>query len=227
MTSDTALIILARYPEHGKVKTRLARDLGVENTLVLYQAFLQDLLLKFSCWHYDLHWAYTPTERDFAGLLSSWAPQNGPYCCWPQQGQDLGKRLMHAFCLTLPSYRSVLLISSDTPQLERAQLLQARKALDVSDVVLLPAEDGGYSLIGMNKPYDLFSGIPMSTDAVLGLTVKKAQQQSLTVSLLAPCFDVDNIAALRRLSALLEQNPTIAPTTAACLQDIALQRKAS
>ena len=107
-----------------------------------------------------------------------------------------------------------VLIGSDSPQVSRAIIDQARAALDAADVVLGPAEDGGYYLIAMRSPHDVFSGIPMSTPEVREMTVMSAERQGLRVHLLEPLLDVDELPDLQRLAALLEKNPSLAPTTA-------------
>src|SRR5207244_1912779 len=109
---------------------------------------------------------------------------------------------------------------SDSPQISRATILEAQQALEVADIVLGPAEDGGYYLIGMRDSHDVFSGIPMSTEVVLQMTIEKAQQQSLSVHLLEPLFDIDEERDLIRLRALLQQDSTLAPHTAAYLAEL-------
>jgi len=120
---------------------------------------------------------------------------------------------MRQFCRTI-------VIASDSPQISRAAILQAVQALETTDVVLGPAEDGGYYLIAMREPYDVFSGIPMSTEVVLQMTIEKAQQQRLSIHLLEPLFDIDEPPDLTRLAELLHQDSTLAPYTAACLAEL-------
>lgn len=217
--SDTALVIVARYPEKGKTKTRLARSLGDDATAQLYHAFLTDLAQRFAGWSYDLHWAYTPAEADFASFATTLAPEHATDMrSFPQQGPDLGARLQHAFQSTCGrGYSKTILIGSDSPQISRAIIQRAEAALEHADVVLGPAEDGGYYLIAMRQPYDVFSDIPMSTSVVLQMTIEKAQRQRLAVSLLEPLFDIDELPDLERLAHLLQRDQGLAPATAACL----------
>src|SRR5205807_8153449 len=131
------------------------------------------------------------------------------------QGIDLGARLHHVFRWTHDQgYRSTIVISSDTPQISLKIVTQAQKALATADVVLGPADDGGYYLIAMRKPYDVFSGIPMSTSVVTHMTMQLAQRQGLKVHLLEPLFDVDELPDLLRLAQLLQTNTSLAPATA-------------
>jgi rSAM/selenodomain-associated transferase 1 len=221
-TSDTALVIMARYPEYGKVKTRLAQSLGAHKTLALYRAFLQDLAQRFADWIYDLYWAYTPADSDFSALISSF--ETG--CCekpgvFPQRETDFGARLLHAFEYTHDAgYQRTILISSDSPHISRAIIQQAYDALTHTDVVLGPAEDGGYYLIAMRHPYDVFSAIPMSTEVVLELTIAKAKEQNLSVSLLEPLFDIDTQQELLCLADMLRQDRSLAPSTATYLESL-------
>ena len=216
--SKTALVILARTPEEGQVKTRLAATIGTAETLRLYKAFLCDLACRFASSQeeaYTVHWAYTPTEADFVASLTDLAPTAIPDNCFPQCGPDLGSRLHHAFHTTSRfGFQQTILIGSDAPQIGREIIAQASQALEQADVVLGPAEDGGYYLIAMRKPYDLFSQIPMSTAQVLQMTIERAHCLGLRVHLLEPLFDIDELPELLRLKALLAVQPELAPASA-------------
>lgn len=214
--SDTALVVMARYPEAGKTKTRLARELGGEATAELYRAFLTDLALRFARPEYALHWAYTPECADFDALVAQLAPEQVDYMtCFPQQGADFNTRLHTAFRWThTRGYTRTIVIGSDSPHISRAIVERALAALNTTDIVLGPAEDGGYYLIAMRQPLDVFSGIPMSTSVVLRRTIELAQRQALTTHVLETLFDVDELPDLLRLADLLAANSTLAPATA-------------
>lgn len=220
--SDTALVIMARYPELGKTKTRLAASIGAEGTLHLYRAFLIDLAQRFADWNSDLYWAYTPANVEFAEFLRGLVSLDvSLWRNFPQHGTGLGERLLHAFCTAHADHmRKTIVIASDTPHISHALISQAQEALDGADVVLGPAEDGGYYLIAMRKPHDVFSGIPMSTQHVLHMTVDKAHQLGLSVHLLEPLFDIDELPDLFRLAHILQEEQALAPATAACLAKI-------
>jgi rSAM/selenodomain-associated transferase 1 len=227
VTSDTALIIVARYPQRGAIKTRLASAIGEDATIELYRAFLTDLALKFApahnrCNQYDLHWCYTPASTDFGALLSTLTPTlSASMHFFPQQGEGLGERLHHAFCTAhRRGYRKTIVIGSDSPHIRPAIFAQARAALDHAGIVLGPAEDGGYYLIAMRDPHDVFSGIPMSTSAVLQKTIELARRQKLNISTLETLFDIDELPDLLRLTELLHADYTLAPITAAHLATI-------
>lgn len=218
--ADTALVIMARYPQIGTTKTRLARTLGNEETVRLYRAFLTDLACRFAgqpgC---DLHWAYTPAGANFAALMTELAPSLVRHMqFFPQEGDGLGERLHNAFRRTYAQgYERTVVIGSDSPQICANTITEASRALDKADVVLGPAEDGGYYLIAMRRPHDVFQGIPMSTGAVLRMTVELAQRQGLEVSLQETLFDIDELSDLARLAHLLRADASLAPATAALL----------
>ena len=217
--SDTALVVMARYPEAGKTKTRLARTLGHSEVACLYQAFLTDLALRFvgQAWH--VHWAYTPAEIDYQAFVATLAPAYAQQMsCFAQQGEDFGARLHHVFQWTsAQGFQRTILIGSDSPHISHETIEHAQTALDKADVVLGPADDGGYYLLAMRKPYDVFTGIPMSTNVVAQMTIEAAQRQGLTTHLLEPLFDVDELPDLLRLAQLLATDSTRAPATAAHL----------
>jgi uncharacterized protein len=219
---DTALVVMARYPEAGKTKTRLARTIGDEETLRLYQAFLTDLAWKFAGQTFDLHWAHTPAQVDYLCVIANLAPSLIQYMqSFPQQGKDLGARLHNVFRWTRDhEYQRTIVIGSDSPQISLEIVAQAQKALDKAEVVLGPADDGGYYLIAMRRPYDVFRDIPMSTSAVAHMTIELAESQGLKVHTLENLFDIDELPDLLRLVQVLEEDSSLAPATATCLATI-------
>lgn len=218
--ADTALVIVARYPQIGTTKTRLARALGNEETVRLYRAFLTDLARRFAGQPaYDLHWAYTPAGVDYAAFMAELAPSLVRHMrFFPQEGDGLGERLHNAFRRTYAlGYERTVLIGSDSPQIGAHTIIEASRALDRADVVLGPAEDGGYYMIAMRRPRDVFQSIPMSTGAVLRKTVELAQRQGLEVNLQETLFDIDELSDLACLAQLLRADASLAPATAALL----------
>lgn len=215
---ETALVIVARTPQMGQGKTRLAATIGPEATLQLYRAFLTDLARRFVNQPYTLHWTYTPAEADFQVALAQLDATLPLSLAFPQIGPDFGSRLQHAFRTThARGFQKTILIGSDAPHISREMVAQAEQALERADVVLGPAEDGGYYLLAMRAPHDLFSGIPMSTSLVLDMTFKRARDLGLSVHLLEQLFDIDDYSTLIRLMRLLQAQPALAPATAACL----------
>jgi rSAM/selenodomain-associated transferase 1 len=199
MRTHVALAIMARHPTAGAVKTRLARAIGAERACTLYRAFLRDLDERFTGGHRGLIWAFHPPDSDFAACVSAGAR------CLPQSGNGLGERMHNCFRrLCADGFEKVILIGTDAPHLRDQWLDEAEAALDTVDVVLGPTDDGGYYLIAMRQPHDLFHDIEMSTERVLADTLVKARAASLTVHLLARTFDIDEGDDLARLRALLE-----------------------
>jgi len=199
-TPRTALVIMARHPTVGEVKTRLANEIGAERACALYTAFLRDFDARFARAARTLVWAFHPPERDFAAVVSAGSR------CLPQEGADLGARMLACFRrLRGEGFGRVIVIGADVPHVRDEWLDEAEAALDRADVVLGPSEDGGYYLIAMRATHDVFSGIEMSTDAVLEETLARAARANLRVHLLPPTFDIDEAADLARLRDLLRQ----------------------
>jgi rSAM/selenodomain-associated transferase 1 len=193
-----ALVVVAKYPTPGLVKTRLAATLGVEGACALYAAFLADLEARLSGAGYPPLWAYTPADAPFGDRV---APAER---CFPQEGADLNARLLNAFrTLLAAGWQQVAIVSSDTPHLPLRWLDAAYAALAAHDLVLGPADDGGYSLIAMAAAHDVFDGVAMGTAAVLAQTLARARQQGLRVHLLDSTFDVDEPHDLARLATAL------------------------
>ncbi len=222
-TPDTALIVMARYPELGKAKTRLASSLGEQETLGLYRAFLSDIAQRHAGQEaYTVCWAYTPAEVNYQELVAILTPTHASSMRYfPQQGADFGTRLHNAFRWTqAQGFKYTILIGTDSPQIRREHIMTARAALDDVDVVLGPSDDGGYYLLGMRVAHDVFSGIPMSTDVVTQMTLEAAQRQGLSDHLLDSLFDIDELPDLVRLAQMLKEDPTLAPVTAAYLNTL-------
>jgi hypothetical protein len=199
--AEEALVIVAKYPEVGSVKTRLAQHIGQELASQLYLGFIRDLEAKFSQGRRLLFWAYTPAGSNFPGLVNSGSQ------CFPQEGEYLGARLHNIFRrLFRQGYQRVAIMSSDSPQMLREWIDEAFARLLEIDVVLAPADDGGYNLVGLRADHDLFTGITMSTPRVLADTIERARMLNLSVHLLPASFDVDAIEDLEKLRRFLTQS---------------------
>jgi uncharacterized protein len=126
----------------------------------------------------------------------------------PQTGDDLGARLDHALthCLLQRGAGKVVIMDTDSPTLPAAYLAQAFARLDTADVVLGPCDDGGYYLIGLNRPAPrLLREVTMSTPHVVRETLALAAAEGLKTALLPPWYDVDTVAELERLTQELAQ----------------------
>jgi hypothetical protein len=213
--SKEVLVIMARYPEAGAVKTRLARDLGPQGTLRLYRAFIDDLAGKFGPLSRPLIWYYLPASSPFSQLFSRRFP------CRPQSGSSLQERMLRIFDeLFGEGFNRVVVIGADVPHIPVDAVDEAFSLLDAVDVVLRPSCDGGYHLIGLAAAWDLFSRIPMSTDHVLRDTIDRAASMGLSVHCLAPSFDVDTIEDVKRLIQFLAETDDPLPRTRETLAEI-------
>ena len=182
----------------GQVKTRLASGMGELPALEIYKHLVQ---LTYSAleevpvpvWTFFSDFIPESTHRIVENSLV-------------QQGQDLGERMSNAFARTFESGRDkVVLIGTDCPTLQSHHLLQAFEALNHSDLVLGPATDGGYYLIGMKSSAAyLFEGIAWSTSQVLSQTLHVASQQGLIVTLLSELDDIDTQEDWQRYSSQFE-----------------------
>jgi rSAM/selenodomain-associated transferase 1 len=182
----------------GQVKTRLASGMGELPALEIYKHLVQ---LTYSA----LEEVPVPVWTFFSDFLPvSINPivENS----FVQQGQDLGERMSNAFARTFESGRDkVVLIGTDCPTLQSHHLLQAFEALNHSDLVVGPATDGGYYLIGMKgKAAYLFERIAWSTSQVLSQTLHVASQQGLIVTLLPELDDIDTQEDWQRYSSQFE-----------------------
>lgn len=214
---EDALVVVAKYPEPGRVKTRLARQIGEGPAAELYLAFLQDIAERFGRSDRPLHWAYTPAHRDFVGLMG----HGSLYLA--QKGHGLDQRLRHIFRqLLAQGFRHVVAMGADSPQVSPDWVEEAFARLGSNDVVLGPAEDGGYYLVGLKEPHDIFSGVAWSTGVVLAQTLEKARVRGLSVHLLPTTFDVDQVEDLAKLRHFLAENPEALPHTARVMAKLLL-----
>ena len=186
------LIIFAKEPRPGHVKTRLIPNLSPEGAAQLYHSFLIDILEEMGqVPHVRLALAFSPPGSQV--FFRSLAPPGMEL--FPQEGRDLGERMARACARGFAAgYSPVMLRGSDTPDLPAAEVSEARKVLAAGNfqVVLGPATDGGYYLVGLNEPQpSLFEGPIWSSSTVLSSTLTLARQQGLTVHLLPSWPDID------------------------------------
>jgi uncharacterized protein len=186
------LIIFAKEPRPGQVKTRLSPPLSPEAAAQLYHRFLQDILDEMARGpEMRLAVAFSPpTAQDFFSRLASPGTD-----LFPQEGADLGERMARAFARSFAAgFGPVLLRGSDVPDLPAAVVSEANSVLATgqAQVVLGPATDGGYHLVGLTEPQPaLFRGPAWSSSTVLTDTLRLARQLGLRVHLLPPWPDID------------------------------------
>lgn len=200
----TALAIFAKAPVPGQVKTRLCPPLTPDEAATLHGSFVLDTLerTRTAVGKFKL-----PIDRYLGCAPSSSLvffkimEERQAVSLFDQDGEDLGIRMARAFeHLFTRGYRSVILVGTDVPTLPLERYQQAAKLLETHDLVLGPALDGGYYLIGLTKPAPaLFQNIPWSTDQVLSLTKAQADKLALSTALLPEWRDVDTPDDLRAL----------------------------
>ncbi|HUQ72365.1 MAG TPA: TIGR04282 family arsenosugar biosynthesis glycosyltransferase [Planctomycetaceae bacterium] len=190
-----ALGIFAKQPTPGAVKTRLARDIGNAAATAFYEACLNDLVERFAA---TADWrcvGYAPQTHEAATYFQKLV--DGRYQLWPQPDGDLGRRIEAFFTATIPEADGdqpmhAVLIGSDSPTLPTTLIEAALVALERTDVVLGPAADGGYYLIGARGcPRGWLSGVRWSTPWTLADTVDAAERHGLSLSLLPVWYDID------------------------------------
>jgi rSAM/selenodomain-associated transferase 2/rSAM/selenodomain-associated transferase 1 len=186
--SATAILFL-KAPRAGFVKTRLGRDAGAEKALAVYRELAELQWRRIpSSWRTEIHFAPADAESE----MRQWLGDRGFFR--PQVEADLGGRLASGFTSAFRDGGApVIALGGDCPELDAACLERARLALERADIVLGPATDGGYYLIGLNRETPgLFENIPWSTSAVLAATLTRAAALGLRVSLLEVKSDIDD-----------------------------------
>jgi uncharacterized protein len=189
---EVALIIFQKNPILGKVKTRLGATIGSLKAQEIYQV-LVDLA----------HREALKTAFKVFVYYSSFIPEPKPSNKFQyriQEGSDLGERMNNAFQEVLKmGFQKVLIIGTDCPELDAKVLTEGARQLDQHDLVIGPANDGGYYLLGMKSiQSEIFENIAWSTDSVLASTQMKAQQLGLTVKLLTILSDIDTEEDLKK-----------------------------
>lgn len=189
------LLVFARLPQRGRVKTRLARDIGEERALILYEAMLRDTLHSIGGPSQELEievmWA---PSSDANGDALRRAFGDRPLAM--QTGETLGDRLSMAFSERFFFHRTlkIIAIGVDDPALDRQLLDHAFALLDSCDWVAGPALDGGYYLIGCRAASyksEVFMDVAWGTNSVLPTTLAKIRDAGATVALLPERRDID------------------------------------
>ncbi len=192
----TIFLYFVKYPEPGRVKTRLGKEIGFEKAAQRYRSLAESNFKKLTEASGDdicVQVTFDPPEAE--EKIKAWLPGSSYR---PQQGVALGERLTNAFKDAFDcGAQWVLALGSDTLGLEPHHIRQALDELENSDVVIGPAHDGGYYLIGMNKLYfSLFQRIPWSTSQVLETTLERIRKERLRYFLLPPLEDLDEMKSI-------------------------------
>lgn len=191
------LCIFARTPRLGQVKRRLALEIGAPAALETYVALAEDTFARLAAvegMSAEL-WLAGPVNDVVRRWLQTWSlPLH------IQQGDDLGARMAQALACSHAEGARAVVVGTDCPPVDGAYVRRAVLALDEVDVVLGPATDGGYALVGTRAPaVEIFRDIPWGTSAVLDATLTRVRELGLAVRLLEPVWDVDTAEDLARL----------------------------
>ena len=193
-----ALVMVAKAPQEGLVKTRLCPYLTLAEATRLYECLLGDIAVKLAAHPGSDFWiACVPEGEEYFSQHQRRAR------LLVQRGSDLGERLEHAFLdLFHMGYQRIVVADSDSPIVPLSSITCAYEELSEgnSDIVLGPCADGGYYMIGLKRPErEIFRNIPWSTERVLDNTVEKANDLGLRIALADPTYDIDEAGDLRRL----------------------------
>jgi uncharacterized protein len=223
-------LIAAREPTPGLTKTRLGATIGMERAAELYAAFLGDLAARFTprpgeAWGFDVGWAFTPAEVDFACVLQQIGCAAPPDAVRfvPQHGDGWDVRQANILAWGHEQgYDRTVLIGSDSPQLPFAVVREAFAALEDHDVAMGRTVDGGYYLIGMRGFQDILAGVPMSTVSAADALAARSEGLGLRLAELPLTFDVDEERDLRHLRLALAPDGARAPRTWVALRRLGL-----
>ncbi|WP_395627755.1 TIGR04282 family arsenosugar biosynthesis glycosyltransferase [Daejeonella sp.] len=189
LLDSVALIVFVRNPIYGKVKTRLAKDIGDDRALEIYKLLLKytfSISQRLNCKKF-VYYADEIVQDDIWNLADFTKRQ--------QEGNDLGERMHQAMNeLFIQGFTKVILIGSDCFELNTPVLEEAIFQLDQNDAVLGPATDGGYYLLGLNEIIsELFSDKIWSTDQVSQDTINDLERLQKTYYLLPELNDIDDV----------------------------------
>lgn len=201
---SAALVIFAKAPVAGQVKTRMMAALGDEGAARLAEQLLLHAVQQAAQVHWDaLALCVSPDTTHPAFALAQALAKttvHGHLALSEQGDGDLGQRMHRALVRGLSQHAAVLLMGTDAPSLNAAVLQHAALALQTHDAVFVPAHDGGYALVGLRRPVPgLFEGMVWSTASVMAETRMRAHQAGLRWCELAPVHDMDEPTDLHHL----------------------------
>jgi len=191
------LSIFTKSPVLGKAKTRMQPQLSKEFSLELHTRLVDYVLLEWS------RSKVCPLKINLAGdqnYFSSVLPQWQKLSLSFQEGEDLGERMYAAAITGLKEFKGVILVGTDCPFINTNYLMKACHALNAHDVVIGPAADGGYVLLGLKKCYkELFMGIQWGGNTVFSDTIDRINENNLRYIVLPELDDIDHPKDLPKL----------------------------
>jgi hypothetical protein len=218
------ILVFVRYPEPGRVKTRLAATVGDAVAADIYRAFVEDLLKV--CHSTSNPVTVMVSEEEDLEKTRGWLVEvlGGVFACEAQQGHDLGERMSRAFERVFErGFEQAILIGSDIPDLPADIIRKGFDALRSKDVVIGPCRDGGYYLIGFRSPgfrRAVFEGVEWSTPSVFSRTRGLVAENRLSCEILPQWDDVDTFDDLERLFDRVKTTDGAPRTLVACRKQV-------
>lgn len=196
---DNCVLFFVKYPIGGRVKTRLAAELGEQAAVELYKNFVLDMLSTIRQINMPIRICYQ--QEPNGDKMKEWLGDQYTYIA--QTGLNLGQRMKNALAKSFEeNITRTILIGSDIPDLPAGLLIRALHSLESHDAVIGPSSDGGYYLIGFSQDHFLpeaFDDISWSTDSVFKQTLDVLRGYACNVHILPKWFDVDTEADLNEL----------------------------
>lgn len=196
--NKNCLAIFLKYPQKGKVKTRLAMSIGNDRALEIYKKMAAGAIKQGLKSKADLFVFFYPPGREL--LMRQWLGNGCRYL--PQRGRGLGARMKNCFkSVYRLGYGKAVLIGGDIPGLDTNIINSSFDGLKKNDAVIGPSKDGGYYLIGFTKKgfYPrIFDGMEWSTDTVFAGTIAGLKKNEMKAAIMPVLWDVDDIEGLQK-----------------------------
>lgn len=195
---DAVILLYAKAPIEEKVNTRLIPDIGVQAATKLQHDLIHQRLsmltqanlcaVNLMCAPDSQHECFLQCEQQY------------PITLFEQTGNNLGERMLNGVKAALQHYKYCIVIGTDAPALNETKIKQAIEILHTNTkVVFVPAEDGGYVLVGLQKPYDfLFQKISWGSTQVMQQSRDKLKEKNVAYKELATCWDIDRLEDYQR-----------------------------
>lgn len=214
MSHPSGLIVFAKKPLVGQVKSRLQPQISPGTALEIYRFFVEETLEKARALSGTAIWLGCFPDQDDPWFLD--LSQKFEIRLFNQEGKDLGARMANAFKrLTGEKIGKKVIIGTDSPHLPLHFIRSAFELLEKTSVILGPSRDGGYYLLGLSgDPPPLFDGIAWSTDSVFKNTVRRLEEKNIPFKLLPEWYDIDqfkDLSALYRYWKNLRENGVEVP----------------
>jgi len=199
---DTVILLFAKAPVEGKVNTRLIPDIGVHAATLLQDELIHQrlsMLMQADLCAVSLMCSPDVQDDYFVRCKALY-----PITLLAQSGADLGMRMLNGIKQALQKYKYCIVIGTDAPVLNEALIGQAIERLKAGDeVVFVPAEDGGYVLVGLQKPYEfLFQDVSWGSAEVMSQSRSKLNKNGISFHELATCWDIDRLEDYQRYLAI-------------------------